>query len=310
MSYPLASGNTTMSGIYIPEIWSGKAIEKFYLATVFGAIANTDYEGEISAKGDKVIIRNIPDMIVRDYVIGQGLQYTKQVGAIVELLIDKGKYFAFPVNNVEKKQADINFMDKWSDDAGQQMKIAIDSDVLAGVYASAHAKNKGAAAGNIVGNINLGAAGTPIEITKANVVDKIVELGQVLQEQNVPETGRWVVIPAWMATRIKTSDLKDASVTGDGTSTLRNGRIGRIDKFEIFESNNLPFAYDSAAGKNGFHVMAGHKSAITFASQMVENEMLTDPNDFGKLIRGLQVYGYKVIKPESLVDFYCAPADL
>lgn len=310
MAYPLASGNSTMSGIYIPEIWSGKAIEKFYLATVFGAIANTDYEGEISARGDKVIIRTIPDMTVRDYVIGQGLTYTKQVGSVVELLIDKGKYFAFPVNNVEKKQADINFMDKWSDDAAQQMKIAIDSAVLAGVYADAHAYNKGATAGKISRNINLGAAGAPVEITKANVIDKIVELGQVLQEQNVPETGRYVVIPAWMGTRIKTSDLKDASLSGDGTSTLRNGRIGRIDKFEVYESNNLPYALDSSYGANAFHIIAGHKSAITFASQMVENEILTDPNDFGKLIRGLQVYGFKTIKSDALVDFYCAPAAL
>ena len=247
---------------------------------------------------------------MRDYVIGQGLNYTKQVGAVVELLIDKGKYFAFPINSVEKKQADINFMDKWSDDAAQQMKIAVDSDVLSGVYADAHASNKGATAGAISGNINLGAAGAPVEITKANVIDKIVELGQVLQEQNVPETGRWIVIPAWMGTRIKTSDLKDASLSGDGTSTLRNGRIGRIDKFEVFESNNLPYAYDSAAAVNGFHIIAGHKSAITFASQMVENEMIPDPNDFGKLIRGLQVYGYKTIKAEGLVDFYCTPASL
>ena len=145
---------------------------------------------------------------MRDYVIGQGLNYTKQVGAVVELLIDKGKYFAFPINSVEKKQADMNFMDKWSDDAAQQMKIAVDSDVLSGVYADAHASNKGATAGAISGNINLGAAGAPVEITKANVIDKIVELGQVLQEQNVPETGRFIVIPAWMGTRIKTSDLK------------------------------------------------------------------------------------------------------
>lgn len=299
-----------MSGIYIPEIWSGKLLEKFYAATVFGAIANTDYEGEISARGDKVIIRTIPDITIRDYVIGQNLQYTNQEGAVVELLIDKGKYFAFPINAVEKKQSDINYMDKWGGDAAQQMKIEIDTDVLAGVYADADADNKGATAGKDSGNINLGAAGAPVEITKANVIDKIVEIGQVLQEQNVPETNRWIVIPPWMGTRIKTSDLKDASLSGDGTSMLRNGRIGRIDTFEIFVSNNLSYANDSSYGGNAWHVIAGHKSAITFASQLVENEMLPNPNDFGKLIRGLQVYGYKTIKGDAMVDFYCAPAGL
>jgi len=113
-----------------------------------------------------------------------------------------------------------------------------------------------------------------------------------------------------MATRLKTSDLKDASLTGDGTSTLRNGRIGRIDKFEVFESNNLSYANDGTYGGNCWHVLAGHNSGITFATQLVENEMLPNPNDFGKLIRGLQVFGYKVIKPESLIDFYVAPAAL
>lgn len=310
MALATAAGHPSMSGVYIPEIWSGKLREKFYTATVFGAISNTDYEGEISAMGDKVIIRTIPDMIIEDYVPGQNLNYRTPEGATVELLIDKAKSYAFKINKVEQKQADINYMDKWSDDASMQMKITIDRAVLAAVYADAHAKNKGITAGKIQGNINLGVATAPVEITKANVVDKIVELGQVLQEQDVPETGRWLVIPAWMATRLKTSDLKDASMTGDGTSTLRNGRIGRIDKFEIFESNSLPYVTDGGTSALAWHVLAGHKSAITFATQLVENEILPNPNDFGKLIRGLQVYGHKVIKPESLIDFYCYPGSL
>ena len=265
---------------------------------------------EISAYGDKVNIRTIPDMVIEDYTPGQNLNYKTPEGSVVELLIDKAKSYAFKVNKVEQKQSDIAYMEKWSDDASMQLKITIDSGVLAGVYGDAHADNKGATAGAIHGDVDLGAAGVPVEITKANVIDKIVECGQVLTEQNVPETGRWIVIPAWMATRIKTSDLKDASLTGDGTSTLRNGRIGRIDKFEIFESNNLPYASDGTYGANCWHCIAGHKSGITFATQLVENEMLPNPNDFGKLIRGLQVFGYKVIKAESLVDFYVAPADL
>ena len=227
-------------------------------------------------------------------------------------MIDKGKYFAFTVNSVEKKQADINYINAWSDDAAQQMKIKIDAELLAAVPAEADGDNLGTTAGKISDNINLGAVGTAGEnavvLNKDNIIDKLVECGQVLDEQNVPETGRWIVLPAWAITRIKTSEIKDASLTGDGQSTLRNGRVGRIDRFEIFSSNQVSTATEGTVVC--WNAIFGHKSAITFASQLVENEMLKNPVDFGDIIRGLQVYGYKVIKPESMGRLYCRPAAL
>lgn len=301
-----------MSGTYIPEIWSKKLLEKFYLATVFAAISNTDYEGEIKAHGDKVIIRTTPDIEIKTYKIGKPLVYDRPEGAVVELLIDKGKYFGFTINAVERKQADINYVNSWSDDAGQQMKIAIDAEILAAVPADADGDNLGASAGLISDNINLGAVGTAGEsavvLNKDNIIDKIVECGQVLDEQNIPETSRWIVLPAWAITRIKTSEIKDASLTGDGQSTLRNGRVGRLDRFEIFSSNQVSTSTETTTVC--WNAIFGHKSALTFASQLVENEMLKNPSDFGDLIRGLQVYGYKVIKPESMGRLYCRPAAL
>ena len=302
-TYVAAGG---LSGTYIPEIWSSKLLEKFYKATVFGAISNTDYEGEISAKGDKVIIRTIPDVTIRDYEIGINLNYERLRQANVELLIDQGKYYAFTINDVEKKQADIAYMNKWSDDASQQMKISIDSDILGDVYADVSAYNAGNTAGYISGDIELGAAGSggasAFAATSANIIDKITECGLVLDEQNIPETGRWFVLPAWACQRIKVSELKDASLTGDGQSTLRNGRIGRIDRFEIFNSNNIAITTETST--KCYSAIFGHKSAITFASQLVENEMLKNPTDFGDLIRGLQVYGFKVIQPTAMGHLY------
>jgi hypothetical protein len=232
------------------------------------------------------------------------------------LLIDKGKKYNFSVNAVEQKQSDISYMEKWSDDAAQQMKIAIDASILKGIIADPTAKNKGVAAGNISGNINLGAltgsegTSTVFGLTKANIIDKIVECGQVLDEQNVPETGRWFALPAWAIARIKTSDLKDASLTGNSTSPLRNGKVGMIDRFTIYMSNNVWHVTDAlgTGDPEAFYCMFGHKSALTFASQLVENEMLPNPYDFGKLIRGLQVYGYKTVMSTALGVLLATPA--
>lgn len=315
MVYPVDASLTGyapsgLSGTYIPEIWSGKLIEKFYKATVFAAISNTDYEGEITAYGDKVKIRTVPDITINDYELGQGLSYERPKGTVVELLIDKGKYYGFHINDVEKKQADINFVSKWAEDASEQMKIKIDGDILADIPSDAGTYNYGTTAGKIAGNINLGTTAadgsSAVGLSKTTIVDKIVECGQCLTEQDVPQTNRWFVIPAWASTRIKISELSEASYSGDGVSMKRNGRIGVIDNFEIFVSNNMDSSTEGSV--TCFSLLFGHKSALTFASQLVENEIIPNPNDFGQLSRGLQVFGYKVIKGESMGHLYAKAA--
>lgn len=302
MPFPTNASYPSHSGSYTPTIYAGKLIQNFYIATVFGAIANTDYEGDIKDKGDKVVIRTVPKIAIRDYEIGTGLTYDKPTPGKVDLNIDKGKYYAVDINDVQRLQSDVAYMDAWAKEGSEQLKIAVDSTVLGGLVGTAHASNKGATAGLISGNINLGATAAPVQLDKNNIVDFIVEMGQVLSEQNVPEADRWIVIPAWAATRIKTSELKDASLSGDGVSQLRNGRIGRIDHFTIYQSNNLPHVTDNT--KECFYLYAGHKSALTFASQLVKNEVIKNPNDFGDLMRGLQVFGFENIKPEAFVQAY------
>ncbi|WP_067097932.1 hypothetical protein [Marinomonas atlantica] len=290
------------SSKFTPQIWSGKLIEKLYKATIFGEIANTDYEGEIKSKGDSVVIRTVPSMVVRDYEIGGGLQYDTPTSDSVELQIDRAKYFAFKINNIDKHQSDLSLMDSWSTDGGEQMKIAIDGTILSEAYADADAMNAGATAGVESGDINLGATGAPVEITKDNVLDIVVDMGTVLDEQNVPETGRWLVLPAWLAGMLKKSDLRDASAMGDSTSAVRNGRLGMLDRFTVYTSNNLSRTLDNT--KNVTNVMFGHKKALTFASQMTEMDTLKNPNDFGSLIRGLNVFGFEVIDPKAMGHLY------
>ena len=174
------------------------------------------------------------------------------------------------------------------------MRETLDTDVLGNIYTDVHASNTGATAGVVSGAFDLGTAGSPESVTKSNVLDYIVDCGTVLDEQNVPESGRWFIIPPWMAGMIKKSDLKDASLSGDATSIMRNGLLGTIDRFTLYSSNLL------AGSSSAQYCLFGHKDATSFATQMTENKVQDNPNGFGMLHRGLQVYGYKVVKPEAM----------
>lgn len=302
MAYPTAAGVPSYSGTFVPEIWSGKLLKNFYDATVLSGISNTDYQGEISAKGDKVIIRTTPTITIRDYTEGMNLQIERPESPNVELLIDKGKYFNTILGDVSKIQSDMNLMDIWSKDASERMKIAIDQDVLTNIPSQVSADNKGATAGVLSNNINLGDTGAPVQLTKSNIIDYILDLGQVLDEQNQPDDGRWIVLPAWAFKLLKQSDIKDASLTGDGTSVLRNGRVGMLDRFTLYYSNNVYSVTDT--GHTAYSILAGHKYGLAFASQLTDVETLRAESTFGTLMRGLQIYGYKAVKPECLARLY------
>jgi hypothetical protein len=316
VAYPVASSqflgsapSPAYSGTFIPEIWSGKLIEKFYASTVLAAISNTDYEGEIKGQGDKVNIRTKPTITIRDYEAGQALTVDRPSSNIVSLLIDKGKYFNLALDDVMKIQSDINLMSTWSDDAGEQMKIVIDTAVLLGLLGTPAAANKGIAAGAISAAINLGATTTPAALVPKNpasgqvdILDLIIRLGLVLDEQNIPETGRWVILPSWAAAMIKNSDLRQAQISGDGVSLLRNGRLGMIDRFTLYSSNLLPKGAITGLASGEYVIYAGHAHALTFASQITQVETLRSEQSFASLLRGLQIYGYKVVDNTAIAQ--------
>lgn len=299
---PTAAGTPQNSGTLIPEIWSAKLLHKFYAGTVLAAIANTDYEGEISKQGDKVKIRTVPDIVIRDYDKNSNLQVQRPETGLVELEIDQAHYFNVAVDDIDKFQSDIDFMSEWTADAGKQLKIFQDRRVLADIYADAAAENQGATAGKLTAGFNLGTAGTPLALTSNNILDFLVDVGTVLDEQDIPDEMRKIVLPAWATALIKKSDLKDASLAGDGTSILRNGRVGMVDRFEIYQSNLLSSVVDG--GNRVFNTIACHREALTYAAQITNTETIKAESTFGHFARGLLVYGYKVKNPEAMVHAY------
>jgi hypothetical protein len=194
------------------------------------------------------------------------------------------------------------------------MKITIDTAVLTSLLGDAAAANRGTTAGAKSASINLGVTGTPVTVVARNptagqveVVDMIVRLGQVLDEQNIPETGRWIVVPAWFASRIKMSELRDASLTGDSQSILRNGRLGMVDRFTIYSSNLLPSGVAAGLAAGEWAIYAGHAHGLTFATQMTKMETLRSESTFGTLIRGLQIYGYGTIDSTAIAQAIVIP---
>lgn len=308
--YPSGSTSTDyVAAGFIPEIWSGKLIEKFYAATVLAAISNTDYEGEIKSYGDRVKIRTKPTLIINNYLVNGDLALQRPAGSSVELTIDQGKYFAAIIDDVIEKQSDINNMSLWSDDASEQMKIVVDTDVLLFMMGQADSKNRGLAAGAVSGNINLGVTGTPIATVGRNpttgqveIIDVLLRLGQALDEQNIPETGRWVVMPTWATFQIKRSELREVFVSGDSVSILRNGKFGQIDRFTVYASNLLPSGVAAGLAAGEWVIYAGHAHGLTFASQLTNVETIRSERTFGQILRGLQVYGRQVLDGKALAQ--------
>lgn len=300
--YPVAAGgvdySSTSSNKYISAVYSALMVKKFYPTSTFGEIANTDYEGEIKNGGDSVIIRTRPTIETFKYKKGMVLPIQNPNSPAVGLKIDKGNGFSFAIDRVDEFQSNIKLMNEWSDDAAEQMKQVIDKQVfedlalaatdtpvtMTGTYTTATGISH-----------TLGTSSSSISCNDGDeVLAHILELGCVLDENNIPEEGRFIVLPAWAIKNLKNSTLKNVYVTGDLESPLRNGKVGTVDRFKLFMSNNL---YSTTSH---FAIPFGTKYGLTFATQITESRIIDNPFGFGKLMQGLQVYGYNVLKPEAI----------
>lgn len=280
MSFSQFSTGANSEVNFIPEVFSKLLQAKFYKKSILPAISNTDYEGEISGQGEKVTIRTVPAVTINNYA---GTITTQELTtAKVEMLIDKAKYYSFKVDDVLAAQADINMLEGASSDASEGMRIAVETDVLAA---------------SVTGATTIGSQTT---ITAANILAQILAISTSLDELNIPEEGRFIVLNPAQISLLKQSELRQAYLTGDSTSPLRNGKVGMVDRFNVYQSNML---YKPAAGADaGYtHVLAGHPKALSFASQFTNTETVRMESTFGDQVRGLKVFGSKVVTPDALV---------
>jgi hypothetical protein len=323
--FPVVSPyNTTpdYSGGFIPQLWSNKLNAKFYQNTMLSEISNTSWEGEIKNQGDSIRIRTAPSITITDYAgAGTTLSTETPVPIYTDLQINKGKYFSVQVNDVLAHQADLDLMETFTDDAAKQLKIAIENEAFFQWFSTEGAKavtNRGAVAGAISGGYDLGTDIAPIQqSTAGNLLKLILRMSATLDEQNVPEEGRWLLMSPNDRHILMQTDIAQAYFTGDNSSIVRTGKIGMLDRFTVYVSNLLPHGTTSKATVAGLSavatgatltnakprrmLVAGVKDSCAFASQITKTEPLRNQTDFGDIVRGLSVYGRKVVKNEALV---------
>jgi len=285
---------------YIPLIFAGKTLEKFYTKTIATQISVTDYFGEIKNVGDRVIIRTVPNITIRDYQKGAQIQLEYPESPAVELSINRAKYYNFAIDDIDIKQMDMNWMSKFSDDAAQQLKIVYDTEFLQTIYTQADADNQGANAGKISHNLNLGTTGSPVNIgsTGNSAIDVIVRCWQVLDEQDVPEDDRFMVVPPAIMAKFLTSELRMAHEMGDGKSVVRTMDVGSVANFKFYVSNLL------AKDANGYHCIFGSRKALVYIMQLTKNELYRPQQTFANAMKGLAVYDFAVLYPKLLGHLY------
>lgn len=264
-----------------PEIWSAKILTALRNKLVYANLCNRDYEGEIRAAGDTVHITSIGEVSTRAYTELTTISWDEVSDTQTDLLIDQKRYFALKVDDVEVKQA-LPFLDEATRSAAYALADNADASVSAAMYA---AVNQGA---NDYGAFTA-------DISDNTAYNLFVEFRTILNRDNVPEDGRWVVIPPELTgALLKDSRFINASASGS-TEPLRNGFVGRIAGFNVYESNQTPDPTTST-----YAVLAGHPIATTYADQILETEALRLIDFFGDGVRGLHVFGRKVVRPECL----------
>ena len=289
------SGQT--NGFFIPEIYSKKVQIALRKAAVAEAVCNTDYMGEISSFGDTVNIIKEPQIAVADYTRGLAVTSTDLTDQELVLTVDQAKSFSFKIDDLEKRFSHVNFQAIAADNAAYALRDAMDSNILAAISAGATA------------NTGMGTTGTPIDIGfGSGEVDPLNQMSlaaKELDEANAPEDGRWfVAAPEWY-NALSNSASKLLSVDFNaGQGSIRNGLVasGLLRGFSMYKSNNLPTNDLSGATPAGSatapEALFGHMSSTAAASSMNKVETVRDTGTFSDIVRGLMVWGRKVLRPE------------
>lgn len=294
---------------FLPAIYSKKVLNFFRKASVCEAITNTDYAGEITAYGDSVKIIKEPVISVSAYTRGSDTTATKLTDQEVNLVVDNANAFKFIVDDIETAMSHVNFKEVASSSAAYALRDAFDSAVIAEMFAGVSASSPNhilgsdnatdLAAGTFdgTGNLDIG-QGT----NEHDPLDVMAHMARLLDEQNVPEEGRWFLAPPSFYEQLSQASSKLMSVDFNaGQGSIRNGLVssGKLRGFDMYKSNNIA-ATTNAAGK----ILAGHISSTATAQTITSTEVIRDPDSFGDICRGLHVFGAEVLRPEALVSAF------
>ncbi len=301
------SGQT--NSFFLPSVFSKKVLNFFRKAAVVEAITNTDYAGEISAFGDSVKIIKEPVISVSNYTRNADTTETLLTDQEISLVVDSAKAFKFIVDDIETNMSHVNFKEVASSSAAYALKDSYDTAVLATMFSGVSSSSPD----HVIGSDSSTADATMTHATNSvdllgsdgtgvDAIDLMARMARLLDDQSVPEEGRWFVAPPSFYEELAQSGSKLLSVDFNaGQGSIRNGLVssGKLRGFDMYKSNNIA-STSNATGK----VMAGHISSTATANTILSTEVLRDPTSFGDIVRGLHVYGAKVLRPEALISAF------
>ena len=318
MAFGTAAGYGNLpSGNFAPEIFSQKVLKFFRRASVVEDITNTDYAGEIENFGDTVRIIKEPTVTVSSYTRGSVVNAQDLADDQITMVVDNANAFAFKIDDIEERHSHVNFEALATSSGAFALKRKYDANVLqamsdgAGIAGADDASLSG---GLITTNSALGTASAPINVETDDAgINLMLLMARTLDDQSVPEENRWFVAPPIFYEKMFQAGNKmaEVQVTGDATSPLRNGLAipGTLAGFRCYKSTAL----NSTAGTDQVtlsgvatdaseHViLAGHMSSTSTASHIAKTEVVRSTESFSDVIRGLHVFGRKVLRPEAVV---------
>lgn len=264
---------------FVPTVWSAKLFQELDKAHVLVNLCNRDYEGEIRSYGDQVKINAVGDITVNNYKPNKTEISPQQLAAGQTVLnIDKAKYFAFYIDDVDDAQTNPKLMGEAMRKAAYSLGDSADQ-VVSALYSDA------------------GVTVKSTEVIISNTLDILAEIALGLDNKNVPQQGRWLVIPPWFHSKLVLNKILQTDGSVDANQEYGSGFVGRAFGFDIYMSNNL-----NKHSAKQHNAMAGTSRALTFAEQVVEMEAYRPESAFSDAVKGLHVYGTKVIDPNALVN--------
>ena len=305
MAYSTAAGYANLpSGNFVPVIYSQKVLKYFRRSSVAEAITNTDYSGEIENFGDTVNIIKEPTISVSSYTRGSTVNTQDLADDQIQLVVDQGNYFAFKVDDIEERHSHLNFESLATSSGAYTLKKAFDYNVLNDIYSNAatSAGDTGTDASPITGT------GTGSTYTGNELANAVSAAAKVMDENDVPYENRRLVADPEFYEVLSQADAKlmDSSVTGEAGSSLMNGMVTDriIHGFKLYQTNSIVNGGAGAAASHTFsstnageHIfLFGHMSAVATASHIAKTEVIRDPDSFADIVRGLHVFGRKVLR--------------
>ena len=269
---------------FIPQLWSAQLLVNLKKSLIYGqeSITNRNYQGEISSYGDTVKIHAIGAVTVGDYVKNTDMKKPEALtGDETTLVINQSKYFNFQIDDIDKAQQNPKVMQEAMNESAYALRNTADQ-YLAGCMVAGMREEH-----------TIGSDSAPKVVTKEDAIDYLVDLGVILDEANIPEDGRFVVIPPFYHALIEKSDKWQH--TESGVDIIKNGYVGRMAGFDVYKSNNVP-----NTEKAKYKIIAGHPMATTYAEQVNEVEGYRPESRFADAVKGLHLYGAKVVRPEAL----------